>query len=206
MARLVPPARSVRLAALIAFVAVVALPQTCFACSCVQPTPTPTAALANAAVVFRGTVTSVEPARSGRATFRVSTAWKGQVTSEMVVYGGTPDNSCSFEFQPGTEYVIYADQGVSGGGWNVPAHSFVASVCNRTAPVSQAADDLAALGPGQPPIPGLPPSTGDGYAATTASRAITGTLLIAGSLAVFAALAWRGRGGSATGNAARHQG
>jgi hypothetical protein len=72
-------------------------------------------------------------------------------------------------------------------------------------PVSQAADDLAFLGPGQPPLPTLPPGGGQGFAAVDASQLILSALVIAGSLGVFLALIARGRARLAPGNATRHQ-
>ena len=190
--------RSLLVALVAAFAVLLALPQTCFACSCLTPPP-PTEAAADAAAVFQGAVIRVEQVRGNtgaahrRVTLRVSKVWKGNVTSETLVYTVNDSAACGINFQQGIEYVIYASVANGTDFWGVPADSLVTGLCDRTRPVAEAADDLAALGPGQPPPPGLP-NTGAGPIDTaTASRIIPAELLIGGGILAFLAIIWRGR-------------
>jgi hypothetical protein len=189
--------RPLFLAVFAALAALIALPQVCFACSCAVPKP-PLEAAADAAAVFRGEVTRVErlPRSTGgdyqRVTLRVNRVWKGNVAAEAVVYTGSNDGDCGIAFQQGTEYVIYAWALASDNLWNAPENSLGTGLCDRTAPVSQAADDLAALGPGQPPAPGMP-NTGAGMSDTASERIIPGELLIGGAILAFLAVIQRSR-------------
>lgn len=151
----------------IGLLSLLALPDTCFACSCPPPRP-PTEATAGATTVFRGrvTATTLEGAPQGyryrRATFQVDTVWKGALGREVVIFTGGGGGDCGYDFVPGQEYVVYARQ--SPGGSLLPA-GLVTGICERTRPVSSAAEDLAALGSGSAPDEvGLPrlPNTGAG--------------------------------------------
>jgi hypothetical protein len=187
------------LVAVVAALAVLfALPQTCFACSCIAPPP-PTEAAADAVAVFQGEVIRVEQVRGAtgaehrRVTLRVSKVWKGTITAETIVYTGSGDANCGIAFQQGTEYVIYANASNGTDFWGTPANSLVTGLCDRTRPVAEAADDLAALGPGQPPTPSLP-NTGTGTIdAATSSQVIPVKLLIGGGILAFLAIIWRSR-------------
>jgi hypothetical protein len=187
------------LSALIAAFAVLfALPQTCFACSCLAPPP-PAEAAADAAAVFQGEVIKVEQVRGStgaahrRVTLRVSTVWKGNVTAETLAYTANDSAACGIDFQQGTEYVIYASVANGTEFSGTPANSLVTGLCDRTRPVAEAADDLAALGPGQPPMPAMP-NTGTGTGDAASSRQLVpAELLIGGGILAFLAVIWRDR-------------
>lgn len=98
-------------------------------------------AYASAAAVFSGRVLTREspPHRSDAmvAAFEVHGVWKGEVEDRTRVWslkGGE-----GFVFVPGREYLVYASAGGDGDLWT--------SLCQRTALVDQAGEDLAWLGP-----------------------------------------------------------
>jgi hypothetical protein len=187
------------LVALLAALAVLfALPQTCFACSCLAPPP-PTEAAADAAAVFQGEVVRVEQGRGTtgaehrRVTLRVSKVWKGTVAADTLVYTANDSAACGIAFQQGTEYIIYARMSDGANFSGTPANSLATGLCDRTRPVAEAADDLAALGPGQPPTPGMPNTGAGTIDAGTSSKIIPAELLIGGGILTFLAIIWRVR-------------
>ena len=132
-------------------------PTCAFACSCIAPGP-PAEALAQATAVFAGEVSAVAaPASAGtaapvRVTFNVTQSWKGAPQPTIVV--GTPDSSasCGVEFVKGERYLVYATESEG---------QLQTNLCSRTALLSAAAEDLAALGAGQAPSgPTTLPATG----------------------------------------------
>ena len=194
MANLFMP-RPLVVALVVGLAALFALPQVCFACSCLPP-GSPTESAAQASAVFRAQVVAVErlEGRQGaqyqRATLRVSTVWKGAATSETVVYTGSNSADCGYTFQQGGEYVIYANTNTATNDW--PGGGLTTSICSRTRPLAEAADDLAALGLGQPPTPNLP-NTGSGADQITSSDPLVPSdLVIAAGLLALLWLIWRG--------------
>lgn len=119
------------------------------ACECWDPIA-PTVALARADAVFRGQVIAISNATSvtpGTApdfaftTFQVNTVWKGIGTSPLLKITSTMSGiTCGFGFQPGREYLVYA---------NTVNGELFTSVCYRTTPIANAQADLAVLGAGQ---------------------------------------------------------
>lgn len=114
-----------------------------FACSCAPPPP-PQEARDQAAAVLAGKVleitTETQPGLPvGRRTVRlqVEKIWKGAACGEMTVTTGLGDADCGFSFEVGKSYLIYAFQENGG---------LATNICTRTAPLDQAAEDLAALG------------------------------------------------------------
>ena len=118
------------------------------ACSCAEPGP-PLEEREKAAVVFRGEVVSVRefPILFGTwgsrdpttIKFKVQTAWKGVAYPTRYVTTARSGSSCGYPFVAGTEYVVYSRLG-----WQV-------SLCSRTRPLAEAAQDMVDLGPGTPP-------------------------------------------------------
>ena len=133
------------------------------ACTCAPPPP-PIDAAARARVVLSGRVTAVKRARAPvggapawRATLRVERRWKGQPDTVVVVWTWGAAYGCGFPFQAGVTYLVYAtgrtDSELSTDG------------CSRTARLSDALADAAALGPGEPvPPPDTPSSDQHGPA------------------------------------------
>ena len=119
------------------------------ACSCITP-GSPSEELAKSAVVFAGTVVSLDRSLVKSSSldpviveFDIKTVWKGQPAHRMMEFT-TPESSasCGYSFVEGVEYLVYSRNGLE------------VSLCSRTRPLSQAAGDLAELGQGQPPTEG----------------------------------------------------
>ncbi len=121
------------------------------ACSC-APNEPPTAALDRAGAVFAGRVAvleqpggtlidvmSMEPMT---LRFDVDRTWKGPVSRSLTVKTAPNGAVCGYAFQTSEEYLVYA--------LATEADLWV-SLCSRTIPLAQAAEDLAALGPGEVP-------------------------------------------------------
>lgn len=115
------------------------------ACSCVPPAPAREAS-AQVDAVFTGRVTEIEEnggivsssADPLKVTFMVQEAWKGVSENTIHLYTAMSSASCGYPFVRGQEYIVYAyssDDGLSTG------------LCTRTALLSEASDDLGALGP-----------------------------------------------------------
>lgn len=123
-------------------------PEPSYACSCVPDAP-PREALANSAVVFKGTVVSVREYERDddllsstdptTVEFDIQTVWKGTVSQPMFLTTRRWSESCGYPFVEGVTYVVYSRDGST------------VSLCSRTRPLSEATDDLAELGPGQIP-------------------------------------------------------
>ncbi len=110
-------------------------PTSTYACSCVAP-GTPTEALAESELVFRGTVTSIRPADDSlrlAVQFDVHTIWKGADSETMTLTTSADTAACGYPFEEGVEYVVYSWDGVDVGR------------CGRTAPLELAVEDLAAF-------------------------------------------------------------
>ncbi len=169
--------RPVVILALVALAHVVN-PTCVFACRCRPPEP-PANALASATSVFAGRVTALAGAvDSGgpdpvQATFAVTRVWKGTDQPTVVVVTPASSASCGFAFVQGQEYLVYASE-IEG--------RLQTILCNRTALITQAGEDLAALGAGSAPSPG-------GGAGRPATLPATGgdTLRTSGQPAVIAA-------------------
>lgn len=142
-----------------------------------------------AAAVFQGRVIATEQQigtdgyRYQRVTLQVNTAWKGSVARETVVYTGSGGGDCGYSFQQGVEYLVYASSVRAGTSPQVfPTNAFVTNICSRTRPLSEASDDLVALGPGMPvadtPLPHLP-NTGAGYSTNRPLSSLPTPLLLA---------------------------
>lgn len=118
-----------------------------YACSCVVPPP-PEEALNEAEEVFAGEVIDITSAdSSGDLTvrFAVSESWKGVEHQEIEV--STPNNSaaCGFGFEEGKEYLVYTYENSDGSGADSAT-----GLCQRSAELSSAGEDLDALGEGTP--------------------------------------------------------
>ncbi|MFN8516145.1 MAG: hypothetical protein U0841_26870 [Chloroflexia bacterium] len=181
------------------FATLFALPQVCFACSCVPPGP-PLEELARASAVFRGKVTAIDQIGSvKRVTVQVTTVWKGAVTTETQIQTNDNSAACGFPFELGSEYLIYATATATDDASGRPVAPLSTYLCSRTQLASRATDDFAALGPGQAPTPGLP-NTGGGVVTAGTERMIPGELLIGGAILAFLAVLQRSR---STGRVAR---
>ncbi len=172
-----------RLALALAIVAFAPM-STAFACRCVRSTPAD--ALARAAAVFEGRVLEVTPVRNDAPVelaapcvsgdcderpseptpeavttsvdvrFSVTRQWKGVTTEEIRVRTARDSAACGFPFEVGEDYLVYASAEQGG--------ALSTGLCDRTARVADASEDLTALGgPGDVPVDvrGEEPATSD---------------------------------------------
>lgn len=121
------------------------------ACTCMMPGP-PCQAFGTASAVFVGTVTdvrtrkakSVEAARAEPdwwpvvVKFSVVQPFHGVEGAEVEVATGQGGGDCGYQFVRGASYLVYAHGGRDG-------KTLMASICSRTQPLSQAAEDLEFL-------------------------------------------------------------
>ncbi len=129
------------------------------ACSCMAP-GSPREALATSDAVFRGTITSLaftvehyeDPPGSYERLgmeFNVHTYWKGPQYQTLYVVTNFDGEACGLEPDPsiGEEYLVYAFRSDSG--------ALGTGLCSRTTLAAYAEDELAELGSGRTPIPGV---------------------------------------------------
>jgi hypothetical protein len=118
-----------------------------YACSCV-PTPPPCEAFRNAPAVFTATVTEIttetitfegsegiKPHQIPVARLSVGRAFKGVAEKEVRMWQGTGDGDCSFVFEKGETYLLYAT-------YDEETKLYGTNTCTRSRPVAYAADDL----------------------------------------------------------------
>lgn len=123
------------------------------ACSCVPPGP-PQAEFERAQAVFAGWVVERQGPQGGFQSsaepvsylFQVEQTWKGPNQSQIVVASPASSASCGYEFEFNRQYLVYAFKGEDGLSTNL---------CSRTRPVVEAEEDLAFLGAGSLPTPGM---------------------------------------------------
>ena len=118
------------------------------ACSCNMPDAN--TARERSAAVFEGRVVSVQTeGDSLTATLRVTQAWKGVDTEEVVVTTIAHESMCGVPFSEGTVWLVYGD----GSG-----ERFETGLCNRTRLRSDAEEDVQAFGAGVTPVDPSGPS------------------------------------------------
>jgi hypothetical protein len=119
----------------------------------------PPGAFVQTPAIFSGTVTRITSGKTGparildpllhwlgvgitrsadplSASVQVITAWKGVTVTPVSVHTATSEASCGFSFVVGQQYLIYAF---------ADGAQLSTGLCTRTAPLSQAAADLAFL-------------------------------------------------------------
>jgi hypothetical protein len=109
------------------------------ACSC-WPPPPPAQAFAEAEAVFMGKVESFELVENGArrlATISLIKIWKGERSAVSEIYTGANPAVCGYDFQVGETHIIYAYKGEAG--------RLVTGLCERTAPLHKATEDLKYL-------------------------------------------------------------
>jgi hypothetical protein len=136
-----------RIGTLACLCSLLGLPGSVLACSCL-PLKSPRAELADHSAVFEGTAIRVKPAGWGRTSdiqvqFKVARYWKGSGEQRLTVRTGR--NTCGYSFAAGSRYLVYAYQAGS-------EQLLFTSICTRTRPMNEAAEDLAALGPATVPV------------------------------------------------------
>jgi hypothetical protein len=113
-----------------------------FACSCMSSGP-PCQSAFTADAVFSGTVRSVEFSRGGerdffdaRVSFEVDRGYVNATIGRVDVVTSGTSAACGYSFTVGKRYLVYAHKSSVG---------LVASICSRTRPIEQAAEDIAYL-------------------------------------------------------------
>ena len=98
---------------------------------------TPQKAAETAAAIFSGTVTSNS---GGEVRFDVDTVWKGPASRQLSISQRTDiHSSIDIDFIQGEKYLVYA----------VTENPLTTNECSRTRKLSDAAEDLKALGAGR---------------------------------------------------------
>ncbi|WP_204563021.1 hypothetical protein [Neobacillus notoginsengisoli] len=124
-------------------------PSVGYACKCIEK-PSVEKELKSSRAVFSGKVIEIKEGKQAgivveKVLFEVDQTWKGSVNSQVNL--ATEHNSCSFQFREGENYIVYAK----------PSPKFkdesllTTGVCDRTALVGQANEDLSILGTGTAP-------------------------------------------------------
>lgn len=127
-------------ALLLALVLVMPFAPPLHACDCVRAGP-PCRAFADTPTVFAGRVTRVARVGGGLETivqFVATKTFRGTQARTIEVRTGSGGGDCGYPFRVGVEYLVYAATDPTSGG-------LVTSICQRTKPLSQAADDLEYL-------------------------------------------------------------
>ena len=185
----------VSLALTMSFAWFLASPGQVHACKCAVP-GTPAEELEKFSAVFAGSVVSVRHSYDLNAAsvtpddrttvgFEVSAVWKGTVHEDMFIATPPTGGSCGLTFAEGEEYIVYASDSSYGD------DGYTASICSRTALLSQAQADLDALGEGHAPQAGTggpapePPETSGVGWAWIIIPVIAATGLVVGGIAMY---------------------
>ena len=118
------------------------------ACSCIMPPPADIA-LSEADAVFSGEVLEVNKSKENNGktiVFKVGETWKGIDSTNISIFTGNDSASCGIDFTVGKEYLVYAHTLDSTG-----ESILSTTLCDRTAELANAGDDLTLIGKGQIP-------------------------------------------------------
>ena len=122
--------------------AVVLAAETAHACSCNMPQAA--AAMQQSAAVFEGRVVSVRTEGDRlEATLRVTQAWKGIDTEEVVVGTVAHESMCGVPFTEGSVWLVYAERAEG---------SLHTGLCHRTRLRADAEEDVQSFGAGVTPV------------------------------------------------------
>ncbi len=126
------------------FALVLFAPSIANACSCIPPEP-PLEAKERAAAVFAGRVESIEQSdwlMQGGADpvivrMTVSDVWKGPENQNVTIRTARDSAACGYSFEEGKAYLVYAHESDNG---------LATGICERTALLSDAEEDVKELG------------------------------------------------------------
>ena len=126
-------------------------PRQASACSCAYPESVEDE-LNRKTAVFSGKVIKMEDENKRsyiqssadpiEVLFEVNESWKGVETSQVIVSAARSSASCGYEFELDKEYIVYAYGEID---------HLETGLCERTALLSEAGEDLAILGQGKAP-------------------------------------------------------
>jgi hypothetical protein len=113
-------------------------PKSADACSCAGP-GLPCDAAWRADAVFVGHIVSIESSSMGGRLVQLAVveAFRGFQLSQVTLVTGYGQADCGYPFRMGESYVVYAHRS--------PTGQLSTSICSRTRPVANAADDLTYL-------------------------------------------------------------
>ena len=128
----------------VGFAAWLLFPMRAEACSCVGGIPA-CQSVWSADAVFSGEVLSIDPVPNAlgeqfladrRVRFRVIEAWRGGIAGTVDLTTGSGGGDCGYTFVRGQTYLVYA---------NAHGGRLRTGICDRTRPLSEAAEDLTYL-------------------------------------------------------------
>lgn len=156
-------------------------PMPAAACSCMAPPPADIA-LTEATAVFSGEVIAIDKGKdvngeSGKTVrFKAAEVWKGVDNADISVFTGNDSAGCGIDFTVGKTYLVYAHN------WDMDGKSVLSTtLCDRTAELANATDDIALIGQGTVPEQSeqTPAKSDKQY------YLYTGALVVAGLVGIF---------------------
>lgn len=123
-----------------------------FACTCDLPLRNLSlkqqvnAALKNSKAVFSGQVLEITANPDNHylvAKLKVEKSWKSIRTEEVSIVTGRGGGDCGFHFTIGETYLVYA--------YGTDDNKLGTNICQRTAKITEAAEDIKLLGKGKAP-------------------------------------------------------
>jgi hypothetical protein len=136
--------------ALLAVVVMFLVTKAGFACDCGLPrTGNPfkqvvTEARNKSKAVFSGTVVAIDKKPGDlyvAVRFKIEESWKGTLSKEATVFTGQGGGDCGYKFEVGQRYLVYA--------YRYNDTDLGTNICQRTANLIEAAEDLKVLGKGK---------------------------------------------------------
>ncbi|MCM3597706.1 hypothetical protein M4D55_18215 [Metabacillus idriensis] len=112
-----------------------------YACSCAQPSSVQSE-LENKTAIFSGKVLKIIENSKKEALIEVNQIWKGPSQSQLIIETERDSAGCGFDFIEGQTYLIYAYG---------EKNTLETGLCERTALVTDAGDDIRVLGAGKEP-------------------------------------------------------
>ncbi len=111
-------------------------------CSCL-PLPPVSKAVDEASAVFAGEVLAAKPLPGHpqiiEVVVTVAKCWKGDLSTEVVLWTYDTEAACGVEFDVGVDYLVFALDGA-------PFSKFMTHLCTYTRPLANAHEVLAKLG------------------------------------------------------------
>ncbi|CEG28817.1 hypothetical protein [Bacillus sp. B-jedd] len=133
----------------LSFIVLMAAPNVSYACKCIDKPPVEQE-LKTSSAVFSGKVIEIREEKRNegvveKVLFEVNQTWKGPAESQIILE--SIQSSCSFTFRKGMEYIVYA---VPNSETNDKT-ALTTGVCDRTALLENAEEDLKLLGDSRQP-------------------------------------------------------
>jgi hypothetical protein len=94
--------------------------------------------------VFSGTVVAIDKKPGDlyvAVRFKIEESWKGTLSKEATVFTGQGGGDCGYKFEVGQRYLVYA--------YRYNDADLGTNICQRTASLIEAAEDLKVLGNGK---------------------------------------------------------